>query len=124
GTNRVHAVRERSTRSAAAGKRGTEPLEFRLNNLVGLRVIARDRQCNVFLRFKLGGANGLGIQVKRGGHLGVARQSLNRLYILAPADQKSREGMTKIMESESLTRFQSNADLEGGGANLVCCHDA
>jgi type IV pilus biogenesis protein CpaD/CtpE len=30
------------------------------------------------LRFKLGGVNGLGIQVKRGCYFGVAQQSLNR----------------------------------------------
>jgi len=32
------------------------------------------RQGDVFLRLKLGGVNGLGIQVKRCGHLGVAAQ--------------------------------------------------
>src|SRR6202166_1328781 len=83
---------------------------------------ACDRQGDVFLRFKLGGVNGLGIQVKRGCYFGVAQQSLNRLYVLAPADQKRRKAMTKVMESESLTGFQSNANLEGGGANLVCGH--
>jgi hypothetical protein len=39
---------------------------------------AFDRQGDVFLRFKFGGVNGLGIQVKRGCYFGVAQQSLNR----------------------------------------------
>ena len=85
---------------------------------------ACDRQGDVFLRFEFGGVNGLGIQVKRGGHLGVAQQSLNRLYVLAPVNQIRRKAMTKIVEPKPLTGFQSNADLEGGGANLVCRHDA
>ena len=34
---------------------------------------ACDRQRDVFLRFKLGGVNGLEIQVKRCGQLGVAQ---------------------------------------------------
>src|ERR1700692_2467692 len=78
---------------------------------------ACDRQGDIFLRFKLGGVNGLGIQVKCCGHFDVAQQALNRLYVLSPANQKRRKAMTKVMESESLTRFQSNADLECGGAN-------
>ena len=94
------------------------------NGLIRCDCGACDRQGDVFLRFKLGGVYGLGIQVKRGCYLGVAQQPLNRLYVLAPANQKRRKAMTKIMESESLTRFQANADLEGGGANLVCCHYA
>jgi hypothetical protein len=85
---------------------------------------ACDRQGDFFLRFKLGGIYGLGIKVKRGCHLGVAQQPLNRLHVLAPANQKRRKGMTEVVKSESLTGFQSNADLEGGGANLVCRHDA
>ena len=75
---------------------------------------ACNRQGDVFLRFKLGGVYGLRIQVKRCGHLGVAQQALNRLHVLAPANQKRRKAMTKVMESESLTRFQSNADVEDG----------
>jgi hypothetical protein len=60
----------------------------------------------------------LGIQVKCGRYFGVAQQSLDRLYVLAPANQKRRKAMAKVMESESLTRFQANADLEGAGRNL------
>ncbi len=79
---------------------------------------ASDHQGDVFLRFELGGVYGLGIQVKCGRHFGVAQQSLNRLHVLALANQKRRKAMTKIMESESLTRLQSDADLEGGGRIL------
>src|ERR1700719_1628998 len=85
---------------------------------------ASDRQGDVFLRFKLGGVNGLGIQVERCGHLGVAQKALNRLYVLAPANQKRRKTVTEIVKSESLTGLQPDADLESGGANLACRHDA
>jgi hypothetical protein len=60
---------------------------------------ACDRQDDVLLRFQLGGVNGLGIKVKRRGHLGVEQQALNCLYILAPANQKRRKGKAKGMES-------------------------
>jgi hypothetical protein len=39
---------------------------------------ACNRQGDVFLRLKLGGVNGLGIQVKRGDYFGVAQQNLIR----------------------------------------------
>src|SRR5258708_26714957 len=52
------------------------------------------------------------------------KKLLNRLYVFAPADQKRGEGMTKIVESEPLTSLQSDSGLNGGGANLVRCHDA
>ena len=70
-----------------------------------------DRYGDLFLRFQLGGVNGLGIQAKRGGHLGVAEQFLNRLYVFAPASQKRRKAMAKIVESEPLTGFQPGATL-------------
>jgi hypothetical protein len=41
---------------------------------------ACNRQGDVFLRFKLGGVNGLRIQVERGCYFGVAQQSL---YVIA-----------------------------------------
>ncbi len=96
------------------------------SHVIGLirRCGACDRQGDVFLRFKLGGVYGLGIQVKRCSHLGVAQQSLNRLYVFAPTNQEGRKAVTEIVEAEPLTRLQSDSDLEGGGANLVCRHDA
>jgi hypothetical protein len=77
---------------------------------------ARDRQGDVFLRFKLGGVNRLGIEVKGRARLLVAQKLLNRLYVLTPANQEGREAVTKIVEAEPLPRFQANADLEGGGS--------
>ena len=93
------------------GEDGTTKILF---GVVGLICCcgALDRQGDVFLRLKLGGVNGLGIQVKSRGHLGVAQQTLNRLHVLAPVNQERRKAMTEVMESESLPRFQSNANLE------------
>lgn len=91
--------------------------------LIGCRR-AFDRQGDALLRFEFGGVNGLGIQVKRCGHLGVAQRSMNRLYVLASADQKRCEAVTEIVEAKPLTRFQPNSDLNRCGANLVRCHYA
>jgi hypothetical protein len=72
------------------------------------------------LRFKLGGVNRLGIQVKGRARLRVAQKLLNRLYVLAPADQESRKAVTEIVEAKPLTRLQPDSSFDGGGANLVC----
>jgi hypothetical protein len=54
----------------------------------------------------------LGIQVKRCGHLGVAQQSLNCLYVLAPVNQKRRKAMAEVVESEPLPRREDNPGLD------------
>src|SRR5258708_5600096 len=51
---------------------------------------ACDRQGDVFLRFKLGGVNGLGIKVNRGCYFCVAQQTLHRLYVLARIEHEAR----------------------------------
>jgi len=76
--------------------------QYRQSVLIGCCCATPDRQGNVFLSFKLGGINRLGIQVKGRRHLRVGQQPLNRLYVLAPTNQKRRKPMTRVMEPESL----------------------
>jgi len=76
--------------------------QYRQSVLIGCCCATPDRQGNVFLSFKLGGINRLGIQVKGRARLRVAQKLLNRLYVLAPTNQKRRKPMTRVMEPESL----------------------
>jgi len=48
----------------------------------------------------------------------MAKQALNGFYVLAFVDEKSREAMAEVVEAESLTRFEPDASLKRGGANL------
>jgi len=48
----------------------------------------------------------------------VTKQPLNRLYVFALADKKGREAVTEVVEAESLTRFEPDANLNGGGRIL------
>ncbi len=54
----------------------------------------------------------------------MTKQPLNRLYVFALADKKGREAVTEVVEDESLTRFEPDANLNGGGANFICGHHA
>jgi hypothetical protein len=68
------------------------------------------RQRNLFLRFKLGGVNRLGIEVKGRARLRVAQKLLNRLYVLTPANQEGRKAVTEIVAggaaSETVLNFR------------------
>jgi hypothetical protein len=54
----------------------------------------------------------------------MSKQALNRLYVFALVDKKGREAVTEVVEAESLTRFEPDANLNGGGANFICGHHA
>jgi hypothetical protein len=75
-----------------------------------------DCQGDIFLSFKLDGINRLGIQIKGRARLRVAQKLLNRLYILAPANQEGRKAVTNIVEAKPLTRLQPDSGFDGGGA--------
>jgi len=49
----------------------------------------------------------------------MAKQSLNRLYVFALVDKKSREAVGEVVEPESLPTFQPDANLNGGWANFI-----
>ena len=56
--------------------------------LIGLYLIARDCESDVLLSLQLRGFNRLRIEVKSGARFDMAKQSLNRFYVLAFVDEK------------------------------------
>jgi hypothetical protein len=57
------------------------------------------------LRRQFRRVNRLGIEIKSGARLGMAKQTLNCLYVFALADKKGREAVAEVVESESLTKL-------------------
>ena len=56
--------------------------------LIGLYLIARDCESDVLLSLQLRRFNRLRIEVKSGARFDMAKQSLNRFYVLAFVDEK------------------------------------
>ena len=101
---------------------GTAKILF---GVIGLmRCGACNSQCNVSLRRQFRFVNRLRIQVKRGARLGMTEQALNRFHVFALADEKGRKAVAKVVETESVARFEPDANLNRGGANFILCHYA
>ncbi|MGB8493648.1 MAG: hypothetical protein WCE53_04540 [Candidatus Acidiferrum sp.] len=54
----------------------------------------------------------------------MTKQALNRFYVFALADKKGREAVAEVVETESLSRFKPDSNLNGCGSNLSCGHHA
>jgi hypothetical protein len=54
----------------------------------------------------------------------MTQQSLNGLNVFALVDKEGREAVADVVEAESLTKFEPDANLNGGGANFICGHHA
>ena len=75
-----------------SGRKPKRVYETRCEGSILIRCCrAFDSEGDVFLRFKLGGVNGLGMQVKRGCYCGMAQQPLNRLHVFTSADQNAAQ---------------------------------
>lgn len=49
----------------------------------------------------------------------MGQQSLNRLDVLPPDNQKRGKAVTKIVEAESLTKLQADSGFGGGGMGVM-----
>jgi hypothetical protein len=48
----------------------------------------------------------------------MSKQALNCLYVFALVEKKGREAVAEVVEAESLTRLEPDANLNGGGPIL------
>jgi hypothetical protein len=54
----------------------------------------------------------------------VAKQALNRLYVFALTDKEGREAVAEVVESESLSGFEADSNLNRGLAYFILRHHA
>jgi hypothetical protein len=62
----------------------------------------------------------LRIEIKSRARLGMSKQALNCFNIFARVNQKSRKAVPEVVETESLTRFKPDANLNGSGTSHHC----
>jgi hypothetical protein len=106
--------------ACASGGLGSYQLRDSLSR-IGLRLVACNRESP---RRQLGLIHRLRMQVEGGARLCVAKQTLNRFYVFAFVDKKSREAVAEVVEAEPLTNLQLDANLSRGGANFILRHHA